>query len=46
MQILPCIVAFLQNITFFQSFARFCDGDAMVVRNTNMVTLDGNRYDE
>eukprot|EP00752_Nemacystus_decipiens_P014960 g13319.t1 len=35
-----------QNITFFQSFARFCDGDAMVVRNSNIVTLDGNRYDE
>ena len=37
---------FLQNITFFQSLAVFCDGDAMVVRNTNMVTLDANRFDE
>eukprot|EP00903_Cladosiphon_okamuranus_P018636 g17153.t1 len=35
-----------QNITFFQSHARFCDGDAMVVRNTDIVTLDGIRYDE
>ena len=36
----------LQNITLENTDIRHFDGDAMVVRNSNTVNIDGRNYDE
>jgi len=35
-----------QNVTARLLDAKNCDGDAMVVRNSNIVNIDAGRYDE
>lgn len=35
-----------QNVTCKDTEIRFCDGDAMVVRDSNIVNIDAGRYDE
>lgn len=35
-----------QNITLSDAELRFCDGDAMVVRDSNMINIDAGEYEE
>eukprot|EP00752_Nemacystus_decipiens_P014962 g13321.t1 len=34
------------NITLEKAELRFCDGDALVVRNTNLINIDAGEYDD
>ena len=36
----------VQNITLSNAELRYCDGDAMVVRNSNMINIDAGEYEE